>query len=221
MALSPREGAALAMVVSFDSMAAELALAQAMTTIYGGTVVRYGTVMGLYVCAMGLGAAYWARTPRAATPMTYAGVEALLALAMAAAIPAAFLGGHGGALTMALVIGWLAGVELPVLLDACHAEREAGGVPKVLGGDFLGSVVGAAVVPAALFTTLGLVGTSGLVTALNGAAALAAAARADAPRAWTAIAPRALAILAILLGISAILWRNVLADWLALRAFPA
>lgn len=217
--LSPRRAAVLAMVVSFDSMAAELALAQAMTTIYGGTVARYGTVMGLYVFAMGVGAAYWARTPRAATPLTYARVEALLALAMALAVPAAFLGGHVGALTMALVIGCLAGVELPVLLDACHAEREAGGVPRVLGGDFLGSVVGATVVPAALFTTLGVVGTSGLVTALNGAASLAAAAR--APRAMPALAPRTLAVVAIVLGLGAILWRDVLADWLALRAFPA
>ncbi len=186
----PRRLGSIAFVMSFASMTAELVLAQLTTILYGGAVVRYSMTVGLFIFGLGMGAASWAFLGRRADLVLLAWIEVGLAFAVIAA-PFAVLGadpalqalGRGAAGIVAglfaALIGWLAGVELPVLMDLVQAEgsAEAGGIRarRVIALDFFGSVLATLAMPLVLYPTIGLVGVAALAAAANAALGMLAA----------------------------------------------
>jgi spermidine synthase len=176
--------------MAFASMSYELLLAQSSTILYGGTVVRYSTIIGLFIFSLGMGAAHWAWSHRVPTVSTFWRLELALAW-LGIALPlvvfpmdalarhwlGASLGGvqvgYLAALLLTLAVGWLSGMELPVLLllAESHATDAAGGAAfgrRLVGLDFLGTVAATIVVPLLGYPHLGIVGTASLASGLNG-----------------------------------------------------
>jgi spermidine synthase len=178
-----------AFLMAFASMSYELLLAQSSTILYGGTVVRYSTIIGLFIFSLGMGAAHWAWSHRVPTASTFWRLELALAwLGIALplvvfpmdALAREWLGaslagvqvGYLAALLLTLAVGWLSGMELPVLLllSEAHSADAGGGSlgRRLVGLDFLGTVAATVVVPLLGYPHLGIVGTASLASGLNG-----------------------------------------------------
>lgn len=166
----------ITMIVSFCSISYELLLAQALSAFLENTVLRYSVTVGLYLFALGLGA-------RAAEGrMLQQPVYQLLKIETALTLIGGFLiiALHGldnvfGA-TLAfsiivhcliLMIGFLSGMELPLLM-AMHKEENSENV--ILGFSYFGAVIGTFVFAVWFYPVAGLMQTAFIVGALNGCA---------------------------------------------------
>ncbi len=180
-----------AFAMAFASMAAEILLAQCTTILYGGTVLRYSTIIGLFVFSLGMGSAFWAWSSREPSPNTFWGIEISLAwlglllpifvfpmdhimaaLGVHSLFGPNFPMGYVTALAIAVVIGWLAGMELPVLLMVRNkTTRDQRQTLKwtryMVGLDFVGTVAATFLVPVVLYPALGIVGTAAIAGGLN------------------------------------------------------
>lgn len=163
-------------VAAFCSIIYELVLSQALTIIYGGTVLRYSVTIGLFLFSLGLGAFLYARVKRRMeAQMALFIVEALLSLFGFLGVFFVFLGRGAleGPLPYLVVlvlshvpvvaIGILSGLEIPILTDC----DEDGNFTKVLGIDYFGSLVGTLVYALFLYPMSGLVVTTISIVSLN------------------------------------------------------
>ncbi|MCA9715635.1 MAG: hypothetical protein KC468_13235 [Myxococcales bacterium] len=188
---------ALTATVAACSILYELVLAQTLAALLGNSVMRYSVTIGCYLGALGLGAilceagdprALWSRLAR---------VELALSVLGGAAVPLFYLFDviqtylyfGGGALdhsawvpvlfmiathAVIVAIGVLSGFEVPLLL-ALGESRRAGSTHRVLGVDYVGSLVGSLLFPTLLLPRLGVMTTGFLVALANGLACLAIA----------------------------------------------
>ena len=184
MVLSSLSLYVIAFAMAFASMAYELLLAQCTVVLYGGTVVRYSTMIGLFIFSLGMGAAQWAWSDRIPKHKTFWRIEAVLSFLGLLMPCAVFLAdpflrqffpqaGFALALIFSVTIGWLAGMELPVLLMLLESQNpgsnQSGSLTKnIVGLDFLGTFVATIIVPVVSYPMLGIVGTSALAGGLNG-----------------------------------------------------
>lgn len=177
-----------ALVVAFASMAYELMLAQSIAVIYGDTITSYSFVIGFFVLSLGLGSAFWARAERAPTIGIFWTIEMMLAVLGAVAPFLIFRVEFGGssavpwamitALVLALAIGFLSGMEIPLLIALANPKTrtEFRTTRLVIGLDFIGTFLASIIVPLWLFATIGLVGVpfvGGLLNIMLGFGALA------------------------------------------------
>ena len=174
---------AIAFVMAFASMAYELLLAQCAVILYGGTVFRYSTMIGLFIFSLGMGAAQWAWSDRIPSQKTFWRIEvalSVLGLLMPCVVFLAdpFLrhffpqAGFILALVFSVAIGWLAGMELPVLLMLIENQdplRQQGvsATKNIVGLDFLGTFFATIIVPVVSYPALGIIGTAALAGGLN------------------------------------------------------
>lgn len=174
-------GCALAM--AFCGIVYELILAQCATILYGGTILRYSTMIGLFIASLGLGAALWAWRTREPTLLTFWRIEIALSIAgLTAPLLVFALAPYGREQAFdacylvtcaeALLIGFLSGMELPVLVHVAAGARSAGAVGSspagyLVGFDFLGTFAGALALPLLLYPTVGLVGATAVSGVLN------------------------------------------------------
>jgi spermidine synthase len=221
----------VAFAMAFCSMAYELVLAQSATVLYGGTILRYSTMIGLFIVSLGLGAAYWAWRTEPPRPTTFWWIELTLSLVGLASPMLVFalepLFAHGdlelgfaAACLAAFVIGWLSGMELPVLIAlALPTADDSGQVPegtrRLVGLDFLGTFVAGLIVPVVLYPALGLVGSVATAGILNSLVAVVALRIAKERSAWRWAAT----CLSILLAALCCLERQAVSGWLSERAF--
>ncbi len=228
-----------AFAMAFASMAAEILLAQCTTILYGGTVLRYSTVIGLFVFSLGMGAAFWAWSDREPTSKTFWLLEILLA-SLALLLPifvfpmdnlmASFgihspLGpdmpiGYLVALTIALLIGWLAGMELPVLLmvsgkSAWPNNQKLTWTRYMVGFDFIGTVAATLVVPVFLYPAVGIVGTAAIAGGLNAVLGWWVCGKKEVQTLFL----KCLTFLLVTAALLIFLWREEISQWLASEAF--
>ena len=174
---------AAAWLVAFCSMAYELTLAQCISVLYGDTITNYSLVIGVFVLSLGLGSAYWAKALRPPTLAVFWTIEIALAVVGAVAPAAIFRVEFGGdaaagfpqgtliALGFAFAVGFLSGMEIPVLIALAGRRKTAGarGNPAALivGMDFMGTFAASVIVPLVLFYKIGLIGVPLLGSLLN------------------------------------------------------
>mgnify|MGYP001181845676 CR=1 FL=1 len=155
-------------VLAACSVVYELLAAQTLAALAANTVIWYSVVIGAFLGAMGLGAFRCMEIPQDRDAWReLLGVELRLTLAGAAVVPAihfghmlhAYLEVHGwprvaavvffgGAFAITTVVGYLTGIELPLLMRI--GAQQGGGTRGgniVLGVDYVGSLVGALVFP--------------------------------------------------------------------------
>jgi spermidine synthase len=166
----------ITLVVSFCSISYELLLAQALSAFLENTVLRYSVTIGLYLFALGLGAraaeGRMLQQPvlqllKIETALTLIGGFLIVGLYGldnvfgAALIFSAFV--HG----LILMIGFLSGMELPLLMAMLKEENSEN---VILGFSYFGAVIGTFVFAAWFYPVAGLMQTAFIVGALNGCA---------------------------------------------------
>jgi spermidine synthase len=170
--------------VASCSLSYELVLAQTVTVLYGSTVLNYTLIIGIYIFSLGMGAAIHARYGEGKGVRFFWFVELLLSLFGALA---PFLILYFEVLTgylawdfvtpftafLALIVGVLSGMEIPLLL-AIALENNKGPrtnevmARNIIGLDFIGTFFAAGLVPLVCFPFLGIVRTAVLTASING-----------------------------------------------------
>ncbi|MEM6532080.1 MAG: spermidine synthase [Myxococcota bacterium] len=176
----------LTLLVATCSIIYELIFSQALTVLFGQTVTRYSLTIGLYLFSLGVGAFLYARSKARRVERRFYVVEVTLALAgplgvlfifALNSLTGEFWTGPVGqrALLVAshlpvLVVGLLSGLELP-LLASLAPERDSA-FYRVLGWDYLGSLVGTVLYALWLYPRYGLVASALAIGFLNAVAAV-------------------------------------------------
>ena len=151
------------------SLVYQLVIAQTLTVLFGGTVLRDSITIGLYLFGMGLGAFYADRWPTRQVPRKFFYTQISLSLM-----------GSLGFITMIIVsawqykfpwlvylysyaltlgIGFLSGLELP-LMNELNQNR----FTQTLSFDYWGALLGSVSFPLLLYPQFGLI-VSALLTA--------------------------------------------------------
>ncbi len=173
----------LKFVLAFCGLAYELVMAQALSAFLDNTVLRYSTTIGLYMFSMGLGALASGRIDARRSAVVLWQVEILLAIAGAGGFFGLFVlsGANAavvviGAYALVAVIGYLTGMELPLLLMLAAAK----GTPSrsaLIGMDYAGACLATLVFVFYFYPAAGLVRSVLLVVLVNVLAAMAVAVR--------------------------------------------
>lgn len=163
-------------IVAFCSIIYELVFAQTLTTVFGGTVLRYSATIGLFLLSLGVGAfLYEYIKDKVHTQRFFFITELLLAFfGLVGVFFIVYLSGPLGEalpywvlLTLShlpiVLVGILSGLELPLLTEFEAGKRFA----RVLGIDYVGSLVGSFVFALLLYPNFGLLTTSIIIALLN------------------------------------------------------
>lgn len=177
------------LLLAFCSIVYELLLAQTLATTMGNTVLRYSTTIGFYLFALGLGAlSYQRKKPTELFPRlvrielslsTIGALSPTLVLAFdmlvhkvagATGLPyrgwllqsGIWIFNYG----LIVAIGWLSGIELPLLMDLGNQQKKGLG-NRVLVVDYIGTLAGSVLFPLLLLPVFGLFFVAHLVGFLN------------------------------------------------------
>jgi len=167
----------LTILMAACSLVYELALAQSLTALFGGTVLRYSVTIGLYLFGLGLGTFYVDQRPAKHLAHSFfyvqIGLSVLGSLGFISMIAVSvwqfdypwlvFLYAHG----LILVIGFFSGLELPLMNDL-NRKR----FTETLSFDYWGALIGCVAFPVLLYPQLGLVLTTLLTASVNWALCL-------------------------------------------------
>lgn len=189
----------ITVAVAACSISYELIFSQALTVIYGQTVTRYALTIGLYLFSLGLGAFLFARASPRKVDAIFLRVEVLLALLGPAGV--LFIFGLGAAFgdtsglpaklvligshAPIIAVGLLSGLELPLL--TALAPRREHSFYKVLGWDYIGSLVGTVLYALWLYPRFGLI-VGALAVGFANALAACAFTLASSPRKRVSVA---------------------------------
>ncbi len=167
--------------VAFNSIIYELLFAQALSVVFGSTVVSYSITIGLFMASLGVGAfvfgKFFAGRSHEFTLKTFVFVEIFLfATAVLGVLFILFLSAftNGNLLndllieTLAylpiVVVGVLSGLELPLMVAF---GRDNSLFASVLGIDYFGSLSGTVIYSLVLYPYLGLLSTTFIVALFN------------------------------------------------------
>ena len=159
-------------ILAFCSIIYQLLLAQTLTEIFGGSVMRYALTIGLYLFSMGLGVGAYSFLKKKLS-MTLISLEIGLSIIGASIIFGLFIiafasieyaviclvMGHA----LVCVIGFLSGMEIPFLVDLDPQKRFS----LILGFDFIGTLVGSLAFPLLLYPNFSLFSVGVYVGSLN------------------------------------------------------
>jgi spermidine synthase len=169
---------ASAFVVSTCGLIYELLASTLASYLLGDSVTQFSTVIGTYLFAMGLGS-WCSRYVKRDELRLFIRVELLIAVlggASAAALFALFpLVEHFRVALYGLVlgIGFLVGLEIPLLIRILRGFDFRETVSNVLTFDYVGALVASLLFPLLLMPHLGMIRTGFLFGILNAAVALA------------------------------------------------
>jgi spermidine synthase len=172
-------------VLAAASIMYELIIADTIATLAGSAVVWYSITIGLYLLSLGFGAFYaegaLKRRPYLLTLLyteillVILGSTAVLALHVAhmahvfflvqGLLPLAAIIFPLVALSYIIAIGFLTGIELPVLIVWANDSTDRNVINRVFAFDYVGDLTGALLVPIVLIPLLSAV-HAGFVTAL-------------------------------------------------------
>lgn len=159
-------------ILAFCSIVYELLLAQTLTEIFGGSVLRYALTIGLYLFSMGIGVSAYGFA-RKRLPLNLISLEIILSLVGALSVFILFnlafvsieqytfslISGHA----LICVIGFLSGMEIPFLVDLDPKKRFS----LILGVDFIGTLIGALAFPLLFYPHLSLFSVGVFIALLN------------------------------------------------------
>lgn len=186
-----RELLTITVIVSACSLLYELLIAQTLSLLAGNTVVWYSLTIGVYLGALGLGAVLfrprsggsaWASLFTVELVLSAVGAGAVLLIQLAHSVHlflspspdgASLFVFFGVSLTMTLLVGLLSGIELPLLISIGKDIAGRGRLTnRVLGWDYIGSLVAGVLFPLALvpFVSLPVIGFVTAVANLSVAA---------------------------------------------------
>jgi spermidine synthase len=144
----------------------ELLLSTQASYLFGGTVLQFSIVIGVYLSALGLGA-YFSKLVRGRLEPVLIQVELALAVAgglASALIQSAYafnLNAYAILITTTLVIGTLVGLEVPLLLRCLRRYGSlTDTIADALAVDYLGSFLASILFPLVLLPQLGIISTS-------------------------------------------------------------
>jgi len=168
--------------ISASGMLYELLVATISGYVLGDTVTNFSLVIGIFLCAMGIGAALSRNIHTDLVP-TFLTVELWLAFVGLACGPVLLYFGFileevwlylFMMVCMALALGILVGLEIPIVtrhIQSYTSSRVA--LANVLAADYAGALLGSVAFPFLLLPYLGLMGTAGLAALINLFVALA------------------------------------------------
>ncbi|WP_207912281.1 hypothetical protein [Pseudobacteriovorax antillogorgiicola] len=144
-----------------------------MSSLFGGTVLRYAVTVGLYIASMGFGVVVFElNKTKLDLVSSFINLEMTLAI-LGACFPFAMIVLTSSLSTVAfgalasvslchifvIIIGFLSGIELPLLMEAGEKASVSSG-SQVLAFDYLGTVAGCFTFPLFLLPSLGLFATA-------------------------------------------------------------
>jgi S-adenosylmethionine decarboxylase proenzyme len=185
---------AITFVVAACSIIYELLMAQTLSSTLGDTTFRYNMTIGLYIAAMGVGALFYDRIMKGNKLQNLAKLEGLISIVGGLAPIMVLLGdllAHWMTKKLGLnyfgffvqtylslfcygiivLIGFLTGLELPLLMDLGKRLKERYG-SIVLSVDYLGTLAGVVAFPLVIFPNFELFSIGFLVAFLNACVAL-------------------------------------------------
>lgn len=178
---------AVTFILAACSILYELLIAQAMSILAASTVVRYSLTIGIYLGAMGIGVFLCNKICKRGQDWIFLfRVEILLSIAGGLSVINAYLAHavysymylhnihrSGGILFFLLsfviitVIGFLTGLELPLLIRIGNKLRQKRITNRVLGADYIGALAGGVLFPLLLLPYLEIVAISFVVALVN------------------------------------------------------
>lgn len=183
-------------VVATCSLLYELLLAQTLATTMGNTVLRYNVTIGLYIASMGLGALCyprliqrWRARNERGDEVGFVWIEVLLSVIgflspmivlMVDSLfqrTSVYQGWFAQSFMFSfnhlliVLIGFISGLELPLLMDMAKKIHPLLG-RRVLGFDYLGTLIAAVSFPILLVPYFNLFTIAAMVALLNGLVAL-------------------------------------------------
>lgn len=161
---------AITFLLAACSMLYELLIAQTFSFLAGNTVIRYSVTIGLYLGGMGLGALFCKKITAPADPRTslvrveaglsiIGGLSALILhyahalfcfLRLADRMLAGVVAFYSATFLLILCIGFLTGLELPLLIRMGTALAAGRITNRILGFDYFGSLAAAVAFPLVL-----------------------------------------------------------------------
>jgi len=164
-----------------------LLIAQAMSILAASTVVRYSLTIGIYLAAMGIGVLLCNKIYKGKQDWIFLfRVEILLSIAGGLSVINAYLAHavysymhlhnihRGGVILFFLlsfviitVIGFLTGLELPLLIRAGNKLKRKKITNRVLGADYIGALAGGVFFPLLLLPYFEIVAISFVVALVN------------------------------------------------------
>ncbi len=172
----------LKFILAFCGLSYELILAQGLSAFLDNTVLRYSTTIGLYMFAMGLGALASATADARRPALALWQTEVLLAFAGAGGIISLFIvsGMHVPVVLIVIwaywlvaVIGFLTGLELPLMLMMAGRADGRPSRGSLIGIDYAGACAATLVFVFYFYPLAGLVRSAMAVVLLNALAAVA------------------------------------------------
>lgn len=169
---------ASAFIVSTCGLVYELLASTLASYLLGDSVTQFSTVIGTYLFAMGLGSWCSRYVTRDALRL-FIRVELLIAVVGGGSACALFLlfplveHFRVALYGLVLAIGWLVGLEIPLLIRILRRYDFRETVSNVLTFDYVGALVASLLFPLLLMPQLGMIRTGFLFGILNAAVALA------------------------------------------------
>ena len=163
-------------VVAMCSLLYELILAQTLSSVLGDTAHRYNITIGLYIASMGLGALFYEKLNVKNFFFCFVAIETSLALIGGLAPSFSLIWDNWwrgsswiialGLHFMVFLIGFLSGLELPLLMEWGEKKRKGLG-NYILAIDYAGSLFAAILFPLVLLFFFPLFGLSAIVASVN------------------------------------------------------
>lgn len=171
-------------IVALCSIVYELILAQTLTVLFGGTVLRYSMTIGLFLLSLGIGSYYYKYLKKKKKEKNFFYLEIILSIIGPASVfliilvngffPANNYIEHLVLLVTShipiILIGFLSGIELPLLADLNPIKEDS--FSSTLSVDYLGSLVGTILFSLYLYPELGLFLATLIIGFLNLIAAI-------------------------------------------------
>lgn len=164
-----------AFVLALCSITYELLLGQILSAFLGNTVLRYSVTIGLYMMSMGVGALFASGKIRNKPLLSLQWIEIALSLLGCFSLSFLFLihgmGIEGAIFSgvahgLILLIGFLTGLELPLLFSLAKQINKTDR-SIILGIDYIGAFAGTILFAFVLYPELGLFPSSFLIGSLN------------------------------------------------------
>lgn len=206
-------------IVATCSILYELTLAQALTAVAGNTSLRYNLTIGIYIASMGLGALVYDKMTAIKNEVNlFLKIEILLSI-FGALFPWLILGndyifqsldykeilGYYSTsvqvwlnvfnYSMIVIIGLLSGIELPILMNLSKNDRPI----RVLGVDYLGTMVGSVLFSLVLIPYVNLFLMAAIFSFINILIAIAVGAKYQGSRKLIGIAGLWLVLVSVLI----------------------
>jgi spermidine synthase len=166
-------------IFAFSSLIYELIFSTLFSFLFGSTIEMYSLVIGFYLFALGLGSYFFyffQKTKKITYYIDFLFYTefSLILFSLLGFFTIIFFYGVFNDLVLKLIgfifviiIGFLSGIELPLLSNIYEKLEKEKGFSKILSFDYFGSLIAGVLFPLLLYPQLGILGTLLLALTLN------------------------------------------------------